>query len=107
MPGVDVGEFVFVHIDHGSPDEGPGKGHEEGSGNTFVSNIRNEETQSLICEFKHIVEIAAYLAGSLPARGEFPILKLRQGFWNKRLLDLARQLYLGLEAFAHHHFFLQ
>ena len=41
-----------------------------------------------------------HLTGRLPARREFPIFKLRQGFGDERLLDLARQLHFGFEARA-------
>ena len=89
------------------PDEGPSERHEERGGNALVRDIRDEEAKQFAGKFEYIIEIAAHLSGSLPARGKLPACELRQGLRNEGLLDLACQLHFGLQTFAHHHLFLK
>ena len=94
-------------FDHSGVDKSPRERHEERGGNALVGDIGNEESQLIIRQVKDIIKVTAHLTGSLPTRGKFPVLELRQRFRDEGLLNLARQLHFRFEAFAYHHLFLQ
>src|SRR5688572_29965788 len=140
MPGDDVGQFIFFHIEHsvdssnehpltcirdeqvvdafhrlsgrgvlnyGGTYQGPRECHEKRGGNALICHICNEEPKTVIWQVKHIVEISAHLAGSLPACGQFPIRKLWKRLGDEGLLDLPRQLHFRFESFPYNHLFLE